>query len=83
MPKTDLEIRGGGGGCWERSPKNFFWPFGLTLVARGFSAWRGPQFGLKIRGLPGPLPWIPQSKCIMLDCSSFTIIVIERKAKLH
>ena len=56
MPKTDLEIRGEGGGA---------------------------QFGLKIRGLPGPLPWIPQCKCIMLDCSSFTIIVVERKAKLH
>ena len=68
MPATDLEIgKGRGGGGLQ---KIFFQPL-------------GPQFGLKIRGVPGPLPYICHSKYIMLDCSSFTIIVVERKAKLH
>ena len=53
MPNPDLEIRGesGGGGQSSRplvkgdpvSPKKFFSHF-------------GPQFGPKIRGLPGPSP---------------------------
>ena len=46
-----IRARGGGG---HPDPeirggglkKNFFWPF-------------GPQFGLKNKGGPGPLPWIP------------------------
>ena len=42
MPDPDLEIRGRGGeGRGGRSPKRIFWPF-------------EPQFGLKIRGEPGP-----------------------------
>ena len=53
MPDTDLEIRGGGGDHPDPpldkggpgSPKNFFPLF-------------GPQFGLKIRGGGGALPWI-------------------------
>ena len=53
-----------------RSPKNFF-------SAPRASVWA------KNKGVPGPLPYICHSKCIMLDCSSFTIIVVERKAKLH
>ena len=52
MPDPDLEITGGGGGRSsrplnkgerERSPKNFFRPF-------------GPQFGLNIRGEGPPVP---------------------------
>ena len=55
LPDADLEIRdwgqsskplekgGGGGGGLQKTPKNFFRPF-------------GPQFGLKIRGNPGPSP---------------------------
>ena len=72
MPVPDLEIRGrgaGGGppdpeisGGGGRSPKNFFRPF-------------GSQFGLKIRGDPGPslvsptewqLPGIAFSKVSLL-----------------
>ena len=55
LPDTDLEIRdwsqsskplekgGGGGGGLQKTQKKFFRPF-------------GPQFGLKIRGNPGPSP---------------------------
>ena len=39
----DLQIRRGGGGGSQK--KSFFRPF-------------APQFGLKIRGGAGPLPWI-------------------------
>ena len=43
-----FQIRAGGGGHPDPEirgglKKNFFWPF-------------GPQFGLKIRGGPGPFP---------------------------
>ena len=47
-----FQIRGGGGGHPDPEirggglKKNFFWPF-------------GPQFGLKNKGGPWPLPWIP------------------------
>ena len=42
MPDPDLEIRGGEG---SSTPLEKGAPF-------------GPQFGLKIGGSPGPLPWI-------------------------
>ena len=56
MPDSDLEIRGGEGGGSSRpldkegalSPIKIFRPF-------------GPQFGLKIRGDPGPLGRSPGS----------------------
>ena len=38
-----VEVRKGVGGGW--SQKNFFVPL-------------GSQFGLKITGRPGPLPWV-------------------------
>ena len=46
MPDPDLKIRGreGGGGSGGGHPPIFFRPF-------------GPQFGLKIRGLPAPPPF--------------------------
>ena len=59
VPDPDLEIRGRGGGGGRSSrpgdkgagavSKNLFGPF-------------GPQFGLKIRGGGGPLPWIYHCK---------------------
>ena len=38
MPKTDLEIRGGGGGG-KGLPKNFFGPLALPWVPEVFLAW--------------------------------------------
>ena len=66
MPDPDLEIKGGGrlyrpldkrgDGGWGggQSPKKFFQPF-------------GPQFGLKIRGAPGPPGPSPGSATAMLS----------------
>ena len=72
MPETDLEIRGeaGGGGGWGAVSKKIFLAFRVPL-------W------FKNKGGTRPLPWIRHCECIMLDCSSVTIIVVERKAKLH
>ena len=56
MPDPDLEIRGRGGG--GQSPKITFQPF-------------TPQFGLKIRGEPGPPGHSPGSVTGNLDPTSF------------
>ena len=53
MPETDLEIRFGGWG--GGLPKTFFQSF-------------EPQYGLKIRGLPGPPGPLPRSATANVSC---------------
>ena len=77
VPDTVLEIRdwgqsskplekgGGGGGSLQKTQKNFFRPF-------------GPQFGLKIRGNPGPSPGsVTFLLFFFFHCLSFSPLVAE------
>ena len=56
-PRSSRPLDKGGGG--ERSPKNFFQPF-------------GPEVGLKIRRGVGPLPWLYVS-VVVLSSMGFSI----------
>ena len=62
MPETDLEIRLGGGGGGGGLPKTLFQPF-------------EPQFGLKIRGLPGPPGPLPRSATANVSCWTAVVLL--------
>ena len=60
-----LRKGGGGGGSLQKTQKNFFRPF-------------GPQFGLKIRGNPGPSPGsVTFLLFFFFLCRSFSPLVAE------
>ena len=62
-----LDKRGGGG----RSPKKFFWPFGIQFGLK--ISWRGERSNGR---LPGPLLWIRHCMVTFCDCNTCIISII-------